>query len=386
MSKAELLDVDTKLHEAEGSWIDGWPAMLLSLLIIGAAVYSFSPRPPGQFPATQVYADKLLITDVARRGNRFAAVGEQGKIFYADDPAGPWQLATVTPQRGSTLSRLVFLDAKTLVAVGHDSWILRSTDAGRSWQEIRFDAEKSEPLLGVAGPFNGQLWAYGAFGQLQVSRDGGQSWSRQELVKEESAAEPAVAEASGSSDPFSDNYDPFGGFGGGGSFDDFATRHLNGITQASDGALWLVGERGLVARSVNGGETWSQFETGYTGSFYGVLETAGGRILAYGMRGNIFSTRDAGESWQRSQSNTEESMYGGMIQDNGDIVLAGGNNIIIRSSNGGKSFQVISLKGSSSLTDVMVLAPDLWLTTGERGVFLQGPDSPKLAADSGEAQ
>lgn len=388
MSASSAREVEIQAHEAEGSWLDGWPAMLLSVVIIAAALYSFSPRPLPDFAATAVYPDRLLIVDVARRGQRLVGVGEQGKILYADQAQGPWELAEVKPDRGATFTEVQFLDDQTVLAVGHDSWIVRSSDGGQSWTEVRFDAEKAEPLLGLAGPYDGRLFAYGAFGQLLISDDSGQSWRRQELVKEEVAAD---ADKDAAADPFADpfgggagdDYDPFAAFGSGGGWDDFGTRHLNAMTRASDGALWLAGERGLIARSVNGGDSWVQFDTGYNGSFYGVLETRSGGMLAHGMRGNIYSTRDLGESFQLSQSNTEESLYGGVVADNGDILLVGSSNIIIRSSDNGRTFSRAVDKQRDALTDILVLGDGLWLTAGEGGIRLQGPKAPAASKKGG---
>ncbi|MGJ8668901.1 MAG: WD40/YVTN/BNR-like repeat-containing protein [Oceanococcus sp.] len=376
MSENENMDVDTVAHEAEGSWLDGWPAMLLSLIIISAAVYSFSPRPKPDHPMTKVHADDLLVTDITQVGQRLIAVGEQGEILFADAPQGPWQSATVNQQRRSNLTRVLSVSEEVALAVGHDGWILRSTDAGENWQEVLFDAEKAEPLLGISGPYDGRIFAYGAFGQIQISSDAGKTWQRHALVKEELEVEAQDDAAAGSSDPFSDNYDPFASFGsgGGGGFDDFSTRHINGITRASDGSFWLVGERGLIAQSTNNAETWTKFETGYSGSFYGVLQTKGGRIMAHGMRGNIYSSPDKGETWQKSDAGTAQSLFGGLVQENGDIYLAGGSNAILKSSNGGRSFSNISEKKAKALTDIVVLAEGKWLTAGEAGIRLQGPN------------
>ncbi|ORE88542.1 glycosyl hydrolase [Oceanococcus atlanticus] len=375
MSDKNDVDVETKTHEAEGSWLSGWPAMLLSVAIVGAAIYSFSPRPKPDYPKTEVHVQDLLVTDLAQRGSRIVAVGEQGTILYADEATGPWSQADVDQDRGSNLTRVLFVDDNTVVAVGHDSWILRSTDRGESWREVLFNPERAEPLLGIAGPFDGELLAYGAFGQIQVSHDAGETWTRSELVKEQSE-DSAEQDNAASSDPFSDNYDPFAAFGdGGGGFDDFSTRHLNAIIQSEDGALWLAGERGLVARSNNLGASWTQFEIDYNGSFYGLLETAEGRMIVHGMRGNVFYSDDQGENWTRSQSNTRESLYGGVRKANGEILLAGGSNSVIKSSDAGKTFTRVTPKKAKALTAVLVIAPGQWLTAGEAGVLLQGPNA-----------
>ncbi len=376
MSDTSTVDIETKTHEAEGSWLSGWPAMLLSLAIVGAAVYSFSPRPKPDYPATEVHVHDLLVTDLAQQGKRIIAVGEQGNILYADNPQGPWKSADVDAQRGSNLTRVLFVDDQVAVAVGHDSWILRSDDGGQSWQEVLFQPERAEPLLGLAGPFDGELFAYGAFGQLQTSRDLGQTWARMELVKQDSESNEDDA-ALDASDPFSDAYDPFAAFSdGGGGFDDFSSRHLNAMVQAQDNSLWLAGERGLLARSQDQGKTWVQFETGYNGSFYGLIEAQPGRMLVYGMRGHVYYSDDQGENWVASQSHTGESLYGGVRKRNGELLLVGGSNSVILSRDAGATFTQVSEKQAKALTAVLVIAPGQWLTAGEAGVRVQGPKVP----------
>ena len=124
-----------------------WPAHLMVLLVALAGIYSFSHRPPPPFPPTQVHPDKLLVNGLARSGNRIVAAGELGHILIADSPEGPWREAKVEPARGATLTRAAFIDDRTALAVGHDGWIVRSTDAGETWQEVAYDAQRPDPLL-----------------------------------------------------------------------------------------------------------------------------------------------------------------------------------------------------------------------------------------------
>ena len=60
------------------------------------------------------------------------------------------------------------------------------------------------------------------------------------------------------------------------------------MTKAPDGALVMVGERGMIARSTDNGATWEVQKSGYTGSFYGVMPVPPSALLTYGMRGNVF--------------------------------------------------------------------------------------------------
>src|SRR5882757_3581595 len=218
------------------SVLGSWPAVLMVVLVMGAALFAFSPRPMPPFPLTRIAPDRLLIDGIARSGTRLLAAGEQGTILIADSPSGPWSIAKVEPQRGSTFTQVLFVDDKLALAVGHDSWIVRSEDGGQSWKEVNFSSEQSEPLLGVAGPFHGKLFAFGGFGQMLVSGDLGKTWQPQTI----DTATPVVAAAEPlSSDPY----------GAGATADTGGDRHLNGMVQLGDGSLLLVGEKGLMMKS-----------------------------------------------------------------------------------------------------------------------------------------
>ena len=236
-------------RQAAGSVVAGWPALLVAALVVGAAVYSFSPRRPPVFPATQVYPERLLVNSVDRSGDRFVAVGEQGQILLADGAEGPWRSVAPTPQRGSTLTRVRFIDEQLVLAVGHDGWILRSEDRGESWDEVAF-AEGTDPLLGVSVLVGDRIFAFGAFGLMLASQDRGRSWQPFELAIIPDAAGDETEAPAEDVDPYADPFAAFeaGGFGG--------QKHLNGMAVAADGSLLLVGERGLMLRSSDAGETW----------------------------------------------------------------------------------------------------------------------------------
>jgi photosystem II stability/assembly factor-like uncharacterized protein len=310
-----------------------WPAYALVLIVLAAAFYAFSPRPEPPFPPTLVHSDRLLINGLAQRGTRVIAVGEQGQIILADAPNGPWHAGKVQPQRGSTLTQVIFTGENTAIAVGHDGWVLRSEDNGESWTETAFDAERSDPLLGVAGPYAGKIFAFGGFGRFMVSGDGGKTWT-----KETSAA--------------------------------IGDHHVNAMTRTGDGSLLLVGERGLMLRSADNGKSWQTLPSIYTGSFYGVLTLPSKRLLVYGMRGNAFSSGDNGHTWQKSTVPLEVSLLGG-ASTKGEVVLVGEGNSILVSQDGGQHFRVAAEGERRSLAAVIPIAAGEWLTGGESGVALK---------------
>jgi photosystem II stability/assembly factor-like uncharacterized protein len=349
-----------------GGVLAGAPAYGMVVLVLLAAIYSFSHRPNPPFPPTQVHPDRLLVNGLAASGSRLVAAGELGHILVADDPDGPWRPASVEQQRGSTFTRARFIDENTALAVGHDGWIVRSSDRGQTWSEAAYDPQRPDPLLNLAGPFDGKLFAMGAFGLLMASTDMGRTWQREALVIEEAAgtAPAPAAEV----DP---NADPFASFGAA-SESAAADRHLNAMIAAPDGSLLLVGERGLILQSRDGGATWKQRDAGYTGSFYGALALRGGRLVVYGMRGNAFHSTDLGATWQKAEVPVTVSLFSGVELPDGRAVLVGDNNTVLVSADGGVRFAVSSEaehRGlAAGLSEVLVLPDGSLLTAGDSGI------------------
>lgn len=344
----------------------GWPSYLVSLIVLASAVYAFSPRPMPPFPATEVRPNSLQINALLRSGGKLLAAGEQGRILIADSEKGPWLEAKIEPQRGSTLTQLAGIGGQSLIAVGHDGWILRSEDGGKSWQEAHFDSEVSDPLLGVSGPYAGKLFAYGAFGKFMVSTDGGRNW-RQQPIQEVGADAPAAPGTGEEEDPYAD---PFANVAVGGGI---ADGHINAMTKAPDGALIMVGERGMIARSTDGGVSWEAQAPVYTGSFYGVIAVPPDALLAYGMRGNVFRSTDSGRSWTQVETPQPLSLYGAVFTLRRELMLVGENAAVMVSKDGGKSFKLGSLGEQQRLAAALALETGELLTAGEGGIALRDP-------------
>lgn len=362
---------------ANGGLLAAWPAHVMVLLVVAAALYSFAHRPLPPFAPTGIRPDKLLVNGLAQQGTRLVAAGELGHILIADNPDGPWRDARVEPARGSTFTRVAFVGDKLALAVGHDGWIVRSADGGESWQEVAFDEERPDPLLGIAGPYDGQLFAFGAFGLFMTSGDQGRTWQAAPLaIDEPRGAKKAEPEA----DP---NADPFANFT---AQDSQADRHLNAMTRLPDGSLVLVGERGLVLQSRDLGASWQPLgDSGYEGSFFGVLALAteaGVRVLAYGMRGNAFYTDDRGKAWTRAQTPRLASLFSGTVLGNGDVVLVGDNNTILLSQDRGSHFALADeakTRGLAAGLAEVLEVPGGLLTVGDGGIVRRPAPAAKDA-------
>lgn len=286
-------------------------------------------------------AQNSLILDMTQSGDRIIAVGERGHVLISTDGIEWRQIANV-PLR-STLTAVTTI-ASHVWAVGHDGVILHSGDAGEHWEIQRRDP-RGQPAEGVAAddirqgaPLLDVLFtdaqhgfAIGAYSLLLTTSDGGKTWSGSrintvDIGKAAADAEKAQAEES----VHSENDLGSSVF----SADELAIAmetdaHLNAMAQTASGGFVIVGERGAIFRSRDGGLSWTRSQLPYDGSMFGVLGYEGEHVLAFGLRGHVFESTDLGENWSEVPTGSELSLMGGSALANGGVVIGGANGIIL---------------------------------------------------------
>jgi hypothetical protein len=173
--------------------------------------------------------------------------------------------------------------------------LIRSTDAGRSWQPVSLLGERDFHVLEAAGP---RVYGYGSDfesrqANLLVSEDGGQSW------EERTPPEPLLSLAIDPGDP--DRIVASGEDGIHASTDAGQGWRSLGDTPGmlawpGKDALYLVGFDGPVAQSSDAGRTWSS--PGRVDGQPAAFESAGGELYVALHDGTVQRSRDGGRSWQ----------------------------------------------------------------------------------------
>lgn len=323
-------------------------------IMAGATAVAFAHRTPPPLAPIASSVQKLQFNTLAHTGTRLLTAGALGEIYFSDDQGQQWQAAQIDQPRQAMLLHVALgKDQKTGIAVGHEGWILRTTDGGSTWKEVGFDADNGEPLMASAELPNGQWLAVGSFGRALQSSDGGQTWSKLEL--------PAEVE----------------------------DKHMNRIVGSADGQQWIiVGERGLVVQSSDGGQTWAVTPDFYNGSLYNAMAMDGGGWLVYGMRGNIFTQAAPGEAWSRSTLGAPVSFFGHVRQADGTIVLVGQGGLMGISRDQGHSFELQKIPGRAALTDAVLVGDTQGIIASETGLRPFPPLQTAAAAkpQAGDAQ
>ncbi len=281
------------------------PALFFLALLFGPGEEWLSAQEASGAPAAAApailarLAPHSLLLDAVERGPLWVAVGERGHILTSRDRGATW-LQSPVPTR-VLLTAVWMHDDRLGWAVGHDETILRTKDGGATWESAYSAPEAERPLLDVWFRDAENGFAIGAYGAFLVTADGGTTWTER---------------------PISD--------------DDF---HLNAISAAADGALYIAAEAGHLYRSDDRGATWKALEAPYDGSFFGTLPLSDGAVLAFGLRGELFRSTDRGESWTKIVSNTEATLMSGLELAGGRVVVAGLAGALLTSDDLGKSFR-----------------------------------------------
>ncbi|TVQ73789.1 MAG: photosystem I reaction center subunit IV, partial [Oceanospirillales bacterium] len=253
----------------------------LSLVCIAAmtpAIFAAQPDRLDQPAPISSAAHSVLLTDVARAGDRLVAVGDFGVVLYSDDNGIEWQQAQVPVT--TLLTSVHFTSPQTGWITGHDGVLLYSNNGGQEWQlffdgneinrlkveffearlasltdeeieedpfleeDLAFALEDAEfaqeegpvnPLLKVWFKNEQSGFLLGAYGLALRTDDAGQNWT---FISHDLP-----------------NPDQF---------------HLNAITTLDD-SLVIAGEAGLLMRSDDQGDSWYELPSPYGGSFFDVI-------------------------------------------------------------------------------------------------------------------
>ena len=197
------------------------------------------------------------------QGEHRILVGQRGTVLLGGAD-GKW-----TPGKSGTENRLLNVDVNAsglAIAVGEFGTIMRSKDAGKTWEQrpidwATFRDDGYEPhIYAVDVQDNGRILIGAEFAYVIVSEDGGETFS---LAHK---GEKSI----------------------------FAMHML------PDGTGYAVGQEGLALKTADNGATWAELNTNSTANLFGVWASAQGEIVATGMRALLRSS-DAGASFVSSE-------------------------------------------------------------------------------------
>ncbi len=286
----------------------------------------------GPIASAENTAPNMLLLGAAHAKNAVILVGERGSILRSSDAGKTWQDSPsgIT----ATMTSVSFAsDGLHGWAAGHDAIILQTTDAGASWSTAYQGENREDSFLDIEVVDQDTIIAVGAYGYYVESRDAGRNWKARYVQDEDS--------------------------------------HLNRITRAEDGTLYLAGERGSLLVSTDYGQEWNPLSSPYQGSFYGILPLANGNLLAHGLRGHIYLSSNEGADWAPIVIDSHPLLSVSYQLPDSTIILAGQSRAFLISKDGGATFEPWSDVTVTTGLATIIQSPDgkLW-ALGEAGLSI----------------
>lgn len=292
--------------------------ILLSITIASAAsdVAEMMPR----------FTSSLYL-GISTNKSKVIAVGERGHIAISSDYGSSWQQAKDVPTKSTLTAVSVFKD--NIWAVGHDTVIIHSADAGKTWKVQFEDKDRQMPLLDVLFINESDGFAIGAYGTYLTTNDGGKNWNDGLISVEQDL-------------------------------------HLNKIIRVDEFKFFVVAEAGNAYRSYDAGKTWENIELPYLGSMFGAA-SFNNQIITYGLRGNVLVSNDFGETFVQLDSPVQDSLFGSVNTINNKLLIVGANGAVLQYKNNSLN-KIIIPNSDGDYTGLLSIKDGKLIFIGESGI------------------
>lgn len=270
----------------------------------------------------------------------FAVTGG-GTIQRTTDGASSWtRVASVTvPLRGIEQA-----DATTMYAVGNRLTLLKSTDGGATWMQKPVSGVPEADFTSVraAGPSTALMTAAGGT-QLVRTTDGGDTFSS--VVP---SSDPTLA-----------------------------------VAFVSPTRAITVGANGSAETSADSGANWKIVGSRIDGSFRLIRAVSGSVAYAGGDQGVLARTVDRGQTWANISPPTSAAVVGIAAPTPETLFVLAGDGSLQRSDNAGASYRILNTGTATAARAVVTLDRDHVLLIGPRGIrrSTNGGDEFELVAN-----
>lgn len=350
----------------------GKAAMLAAAIASASASASAGTAPEAEVLARPALKAQQLqgrtFLALAQAGQRMVAVGERGLIALSDDHGASWRQADCPVS--TTLTSVSFVDARLGWAAGHAGAILHTTDGGATWTlqaDGRAVARLVQATVTGAGPDGAATGMARVAAQLVADGPDKPFLDIQFSDARRGIAVGAYGLALQTSD-------------GGRSWNSFMHRvpnpkglHLYAVRVVGN-TVWLAGEQGYFAQSVNAGDDFVQLETPYRGSYFALTASADGAVVA-GLKGNAFHVSPDGAAFTRIAGAPPVSFSAVAALRDGRLVFTNQAGQVLLSS--ADRSRLVPVRGAprAPLSAVSQSADGRLVLAGAAGLELLAPDA-----------
>lgn len=256
VSGARAADFDVRFQATAHDAVFAIAADGNQLLAVGALGLVVGSSDDGKSWARQTTATPAALLGVAMSGDKALAVGQGGVVLRRE--GNDWR--KVDAGTDSRLLGVALASDGLAIAVGGFGTLLRSEDAGASWEPVKIEwstlvSDAEEPHLYAVRIVKDTIFVVGEFGLVMRSTDRGKTWNAQRTT-----------EAS-----------------------------LFDLTMDDQGNGLAVGQKGTITRTSDGGKTWQKVALAADSTILGIWRS-GQNAEAVGIQ-CAFSSKDGGATW-----------------------------------------------------------------------------------------
>jgi len=276
--------------------------------------------------------------------------GHVGSALKTTDGGVTWATITLPPNGG--FNAVVFTDKQTGYMVGNSGSILKTENAGESWNfQSEFPSGPTNSNLASVDFINKDIGFAVGFKDILKTIDGGNHW---ELIAQSAFDLRSVsfADSLHGISVGGDWLHEFSGIvttsNGGTNWNESSSstidRYISKIKFVNADTGYAVGGNtgtfsGFILKTTDAGITWSAINIGIDTYWISDLSLPDeNTIFVVGQLGQILKSNDAGVSWLKQNTNTTETLNAVFFLDANTGYVIGDNQTILKTTNGGNTW------------------------------------------------
>ncbi|MCZ4320143.1 YCF48-related protein [Aequorivita viscosa] len=142
------------------------------------------------------------------------------------------------------------------------------------------------------------------------------------------------------------------------------------ICPIDENTVHVVSDYGKFYKTVDGGESWLQFDSGVNEFFFDLTFDGPDNGYAVGDNGKILKTSNAGQTWATINSGTTEALVAISVNAPNSIWTVGDNGTVLHSTDGGNSWVLDSSLATENLNDIKFRDENIGYIAGDNGILL----------------